>query len=142
MVWCLFIYDTMHAFHNRSFLVHTTSTTVKKDASNFLGGYLKSTDFICGDTDVVDENKQIGVPILQLWRMEVTVMIERIRWSFLSSRCCNIVRPNNWGCLRENHLKLISSDGFKQLVQPVLNQRCYLVEEKPTKLYLKEMFFP
>jgi hypothetical protein len=134
--WCLFIYDTVLALHNRPLLIPILGTgkvDVKKllvmDATYHFGHYIHSSAFLANPK---------SVPLCFLWCMEMLLLIERLRWCYLSSKHCDITRPNNWGKPVEKHLLLLDSPDFKANIIPILKCRNQGSRTKVNALWKKE----
>jgi hypothetical protein len=90
--WCLFIYATVLALHNRPLLIPKPGTgkvDAKKlmvmDATYHFGHYIHSSDFLANRKSLVKEKAQLSVPLCFLWRMEMLLLIERLRGCYFSS---------------------------------------------------------
>jgi hypothetical protein len=118
--WCLFIYDTMLAMHQRAYMVIPSG---KDDAVYHFGHYIHSKQFMNQELSSVREKTNVTTPLCKLWRHEMLEMIERLRWCFLSSRHCDITRPNDWGVTTAEHQLLLSNPLFVEHVKPVLDRR-------------------
>jgi hypothetical protein len=135
LCWCLFIYDTMLAFHHRAYMIAPVG---KEDTSHYLGHFIHSKDFMDGKRSINLEKKMVTIPLCKLWRFEMLETIERLRWCYLSSRHCDITRPNDWGATTADHQTLISGQPFIDNVLPVINIRVEKTRPKINGVYLKE----
>ena len=95
--WCLFIYDTVLALHNRPILIPISGMgkvyskrLLTMDAKYHFGHYIHSPAFLANHKSVKKEKAEISGPLCLLWRMEMLLLIDRLRWFYLSSKHCDI----------------------------------------------------
>ena len=115
----LFIYDTILAFHHRPFTPEGRANT---DAIHHLGHYYHTKEFLDNKCTADEEEENVTIPLCRLWRMEIMILIERIRWCYLSSKHCDITRPSDWGSMTDEHRQLVGSPGFVKFLKPILDQ--------------------
>ena len=123
LCWCLFIYDTMLAFHHRACMV---SPSGKEDAVHFLGHFIHSKAFMDGQRSMDLEKKTVTQHLCKLWRFEMLQTIERLRWCYLSSRHCDITRPNDWGATTLDHQRLIATGDQPTSTFHTLQSECVI----------------
>ena len=68
----------------------------------------------------------------------MTLLIERLRWRYLSSKYCDIQRPKEWGSVTEEHKKMITSDSFRTHLLPIIERRMEQPRTRSSSIYLKE----
>ena len=135
LCWCFFIYDTMLALHHRVYMVKPSGNA---DATHYFGHHIHSKDYTDRKRSLDQEKKKVTTPLCKLWHYEMIRTIERLRWCFLSSRHCDITRPNDWGVTTKAHSDLITSKLFEDNVKPVINMRKIPTRSKVNALYAKE----
>ena len=106
----------MLAFHQRAYMIKPVG---KEDTYHYLGHFIHSKEFMDGGRSINKEKKMVTIPLCKLWRFEMLETIERLRWCYLSSKHCDITRPNDWGVTTADHQTLISGKAFIDNVLPV-----------------------
>ena len=125
----------MLALHHRVYMVKPSGNA---DATHYFGHHIHSKDYTDRKRSLDQEKKKVTTPLCKLWHYEMIRTIERLRWCFLSSRHCDITRPNNWGVTTKAHSDLITSKLFVDNVKPVINKRKIPTRSKVNALYAKE----
>jgi hypothetical protein len=129
------VYDTILAFDKQVYMCKTTNV---EDAQFHLGLYIHSQDFVKGTASTSNEWKQITKPLCSLWRYEMILLMERLRWCYLLSKYCDIERPMEWGTVTNAHNKLIASREFCTHLFPVIDRRKKSMSSKSNSMYVKE----
>jgi hypothetical protein len=135
--WVLFIYDTILAFHHRPFM--ETSCGEHDVEANF-GKYVHSKVWLSGRGTERNEIMRVVNPILTLFRKEMVLMIERMRWCFLLANNCDVTRHSSWGDIHQNHAAILDSTDHGKYVQPILDERNNDLNTPVHQLYLREKY--
>jgi hypothetical protein len=135
--WLLFAYDNILAFHHRPFM---ETSCGDHDVQVHFGKYVHSKAWLTGKGTGQTETSKVVNPLLTLFRKEMVLIIEHMRWCFLLANHCDVIRLPSWGDIHQNHAAILDSTDHGKYVQPILDERNNDLNTPMHQLYLREKY--